>query len=52
MGQVDILVGTQNLTDSFEWDLNSNVSPEEFAASHVKELGLSGEFASVFFRAL
>jgi SWI/SNF-related matrix-associated actin-dependent regulator of chromatin subfamily B protein 1 len=43
--QVDILVGMQNLVDSFEWDLNSSVTPEEFAASHVKELGLSGEFA-------
>lgn len=43
--QVDIIVGTQNLTDSFEWDLNSLVTPEEFALSHTKELGLSGEFA-------
>jgi hypothetical protein len=25
--------------------LNSSVSPEEFAASYTKELGLSGEFA-------
>lgn len=43
--KVDIIIGTQNLTDTFEWDLNSGVSPEEFAASYVRELGLSGEFA-------
>jgi SWI/SNF-related matrix-associated actin-dependent regulator of chromatin subfamily B protein 1 len=42
---VDIIVGTQNLSDTFEWDLNSSVSPEEFALLYVKELGLSGEFA-------
>ncbi|ORX41203.1 hypothetical protein BD324DRAFT_613614 [Kockovaella imperatae] len=44
--KVDIILGTQNLTDTFEWDLNSVVTPEEFAALHVKELGLSGEFAT------
>jgi len=43
--QVDIIVATQNLSDTFEWDLNSDVSPEEFALSYIKELGLSGEFA-------
>jgi len=43
--QVDIIVATQNLSDTFEWDLNSNVTPDEFAHSYVKELGLSGEFA-------
>ena len=43
--QVDIILGTQNLSDTFEWDLNSKVAPEEFAALHCKELGLSGEFA-------
>ncbi|KAK4684761.1 SWI/SNF-related matrix-associated actin-dependent regulator of chromatin subfamily B member 1, partial [Tremellales sp. Uapishka_1] len=44
--KVDIIVGTQNLSDSFEWDLNSSVTPEEFAASYVKDLGLNGEFAT------
>ena len=43
--RVDIIVGTQNLSDTFEWDLNSTVSPEEFAESHCRELGLNGEFA-------
>ncbi|WRT70508.1 uncharacterized protein IL334_007506 [Kwoniella shivajii] len=44
--KVDIIIGTQNLSDSFEWDLNSTVSPEEFAISYVTELGLSKEFAT------
>ena len=43
--QVDIIVATQNLSDTFEWDLNSSITPEEFAHSYVAELGLSGEFA-------
>lgn len=42
--KVDIMVGNQNLSDTFEWDLNSEVQPEEFAASYCRELGLSGEF--------
>ena len=48
--QIDIIVGSQNLSDTFEWDLNSTVTPEEFACLHVKELGLSGEFALVLLR--
>ncbi|WWC92081.1 uncharacterized protein L201_007035 [Kwoniella dendrophila CBS 6074] len=44
--KVDIIIGTQNLSDSFEWDLNSNITPEEFSASYVTELGLSKEFAT------
>ncbi|WVR08434.1 hypothetical protein IAU60_005489 [Kwoniella sp. DSM 27419] len=44
--KVDIIIGTQNLSDSFEWDLNSTVSPEEFAANYVTELGLNLEFAT------
>lgn len=44
--KVDIIVGTQNLSDTFEWDLNSTVSPEEFAVSYCKDLGLSGEFVT------
>jgi SWI/SNF-related matrix-associated actin-dependent regulator of chromatin subfamily B protein 1 len=42
--KVEILIGNQNLTDTFEWDLNSEVTPEEFAHSYCTELGLSGEF--------
>jgi SWI/SNF-related matrix-associated actin-dependent regulator of chromatin subfamily B protein 1 len=42
--KIEILVGNQNLTDTFEWDLNSPVTPEEFAYSYCTELGLSGEF--------
>lgn len=42
--KLDIMVGTQNLSDTFEWDLNSTVPPEEFAASYCRDLGLSGEF--------
>lgn len=42
--KVDIMVGNQNLSDSFEWDLNSEVQPEEFASAYCRELGLSGEF--------
>lgn len=44
LAEVDIILGTQNLSDTFEWDLNSAATPEEFAALYVKELGLSGEF--------
>lgn len=42
--KLDIIVGTQHLTDVFEWDLNSSVTPEEFAACYSQDLGLSGEF--------
>lgn len=42
--RLDIMVGTQNLSDTFEWDVNSPVPPEEFAASYCRDLGLSGEF--------
>lgn len=42
--KLDIMVGTQNLSDTFEWDVNSPVPPEEFAASYCRDLGLSGEF--------
>lgn len=44
--KLDIIVGTQNLSDTFEWDLNSSVSPEEFAASYCTDLGLGGEFVT------
>jgi len=44
--KIDIIVGTQNLVDTFEWDLNSEVTPEEFAQSYCVDLGLSGEFVT------
>ncbi|WVQ70519.1 hypothetical protein IAR50_000038 [Cryptococcus sp. DSM 104548] len=44
--KLDILIGAQSLTDSFEWDLGSTVTPEEFAGMYVTELGLSLEFAT------
>ncbi|CAE6370089.1 unnamed protein product [Rhizoctonia solani] len=43
--KVDVIVGTMNLTDQFEWDINDpHNSPEEFAEVYCKELGLGGEF--------
>ncbi len=42
--QLDIISGTLNLVDSFEWDLESGTSPEEFAEVYAADLGLNGEF--------
>ncbi|CAE6541305.1 unnamed protein product [Rhizoctonia solani] len=43
--KVDVIVGTMDLTDQFEWDINdAHNSPEEFAEVYCKELGLGGEF--------
>lgn len=43
--KLDITVGQHNLVDQFEWDINcAENSPEEFAETLCKELGLSGEF--------
>jgi SWI/SNF-related matrix-associated actin-dependent regulator of chromatin subfamily B protein 1 len=42
--QLDIISGTMNLQDSFEWDLRSGTSPEEFAEVYAADLGLNGEF--------
>jgi SWI/SNF-related matrix-associated actin-dependent regulator of chromatin subfamily B protein 1 len=44
--KIDIIVGTQNLVDTFEWDLNSKVTAEEFAQSYCIDLGLCGEFVT------
>jgi SWI/SNF-related matrix-associated actin-dependent regulator of chromatin subfamily B protein 1 len=42
--QLDIVSGTMNLQDAFEWDLRSGTSPEEFAEVYAADLGLNGEF--------
>ncbi|KAG8678089.1 SWI/SNF chromatin-remodeling complex subunit [Ceratobasidium sp. 395] len=43
--KLDVLVGTMNLTDLFEWDINNpDNSPEEFAEVYCRDLGLGGEF--------
>ncbi|KZV84892.1 SNF5-domain-containing protein [Exidia glandulosa HHB12029] len=42
---IDILVGSMNLKDQFEWDIvNPYNSPEQFAEVYCTELGLGGEF--------
>ncbi|EJD52064.1 SNF5-domain-containing protein, partial [Auricularia subglabra TFB-10046 SS5] len=42
---IDILVGSMNLKDQFEWDIvNSSNSPEHFAEVYCSDLGLGGEF--------
>jgi hypothetical protein len=46
--QLDVIVGTMNLTDQFEWDINNpENSPEEFADVYCRDLGLGGEFKCV-----
>ncbi|KAG8746893.1 SWI/SNF chromatin-remodeling complex subunit [Ceratobasidium sp. 423] len=51
--KVDVLVGTINLTDQFEWDINDpNNSPEEFAETYCRELGLGGEFKTAVAHAI
>ncbi|KAG8678306.1 SWI/SNF chromatin-remodeling complex subunit, partial [Ceratobasidium sp. 394] len=43
--KLDVIVGTMNLTDQFEWDINNpDNSPEEFAEVYCRDLGLGGEF--------
>jgi hypothetical protein len=42
--QLDIVVGTTILKDSFEWPLFGAESPESFAEKLCTELGLTGEF--------
>lgn len=44
--QLDIISGTMQLSDTFEWDLLSSVTPEEFAETYAADLGLNGEFKS------
>ncbi|KAJ9110070.1 hypothetical protein QFC19_001741 [Naganishia cerealis] len=42
--QLDIVSGAMHLSDSFEWELTSTVTPEEFAEVYASDLGLNGEF--------
>lgn len=43
--QLDITVGTLNLTDAFEWDINeTDAAAEQFAEVYAADLGLAGEF--------
>lgn len=36
-----------HLSDTFEWELTSTVTPEEFAEVYAADLGLNGEFKYV-----
>ncbi|KAF9953173.1 Chromatin structure remodeling complex protein sfh1 [Mortierella alpina] len=42
--QLDIHVGGINLRDRFEWDVGSDLTPEEFARQLAADLGIGGEF--------
>ncbi|EIN14518.1 SNF5-domain-containing protein [Punctularia strigosozonata HHB-11173 SS5] len=43
--KLDIIVGSMELNDQFEWDLdNEDASPEQFAEVYARDLGLGGEF--------
>ncbi|KAG9069740.1 Chromatin structure remodeling complex protein sfh1 [Linnemannia hyalina] len=45
--QLDIHVGGINLRDRFEWDVGSDLTPEEFAKQLAADLGVGGEFVSM-----
>lgn len=48
--QLDITVGSVNLSDQFEWDVDDSFnSPEMFAEVYASDLGLAGEFKYVPF---
>ncbi|KAG0222309.1 Chromatin structure remodeling complex protein sfh1 [Mortierella sp. GBA43] len=42
--QLDLNVGGINLRDRFEWDVGSELPPEEFAKGMAADLGIGGEF--------
>ncbi|CAG8779726.1 13440_t:CDS:2, partial [Racocetra persica] len=44
---LDIHVGRLNLRDRFEWDLSSDLTPEEFSKILVADLGIGGEFVTM-----
>jgi SWI/SNF-related matrix-associated actin-dependent regulator of chromatin subfamily B protein 1 len=45
--RLDITVGTHNLSDQFDWDINNpDNNPERFAAQLCSDLALSAEFAT------
>ncbi|KAG8794164.1 hypothetical protein FRC12_000344 [Ceratobasidium sp. 428] len=41
--KLNVIVGTMNLTDRFEWNINPD-NPEEFAEACCRDLGLGGDF--------
>lgn len=41
--QIDVQIATHHLIDHVEWDLHSQLTPEEFAIKLCADLGLSGE---------
>ncbi|KAI8910932.1 hypothetical protein EDD86DRAFT_203960 [Gorgonomyces haynaldii] len=45
--KLDVYCGSVHLQDRFEWDLSANNSPEDFARSLVRDLGLGGEFVAL-----
>ncbi|KAG0235223.1 Chromatin structure remodeling complex protein sfh1 [Actinomortierella wolfii] len=45
--QLDLHVGGINLRDRFEWDVGSDLTPEEFAKQLAADLGIGGEFVSM-----
>jgi hypothetical protein len=44
---LDINVGKVHLRDKFEWDLCSEITPEQFAETLAGDLSLGGEFISL-----
>ncbi|KAF9951485.1 Chromatin structure remodeling complex protein sfh1 [Mortierella alpina] len=45
--QLDLHVGGINLRDRFEWDVGSDLTPEEFSRQLAADLGIGGEFVSM-----
>lgn len=44
---MDLHVGGTNLRDRFEWDVGSDLTPEEFSRQLAADLGVGGEFVSI-----
>ncbi|KAF8945143.1 hypothetical protein BGZ47_003184 [Haplosporangium gracile] len=45
--QLDLHVGGINLRDRFEWDVGSELTPEEFSRQLTADLGIGGEFVTM-----
>ncbi|KAG0345798.1 Chromatin structure remodeling complex protein sfh1 [Podila humilis] len=45
--QLDLHVGGINLRDRFEWDVGSDLTPEEFSKQLAADLGIGGEFVPI-----
>ena len=43
--QLDVQIGTLHLTDRFDWDLSSSLTPELFAMTLARDLSLSSNAA-------